>query len=264
MKTCTMYVAAALALATGSTAALGSITPVNWWRFDDVGSPTATDSVGGANGTLTGPGVMIPGGVAGGSLDLRNGGWADMGNILPNTAGDFSMSVWINTLDASSASTIIAGRHITGTFNGYMMRMNLDAGGYGVPGRASFYQSNSPANTAVGGPVLSDGAWHHLAASYQAGVALTLYVDGGVAASIGTTAIIGNTANFMVGGVYYSPTSTVISTFFGQIDDLQMYDRALTPGEVTFLRDNPGVAVPAPGAGALLAGVVLVGSRRRR
>jgi hypothetical protein len=262
MRAWLMSVCGGLVLCALAGQAAASIAPTNWWKFDDIGSGTASDSAGAAPGTLAGTAVMVPGGASAGALDLRNGGWASMGNILPNTGGDFSMSVWIKTNDGTSASTIVAGRHITGTFNGYMMRTNFD-GSYGATGLASFYQANSPGNTALGGPLVVDSAWHHLAATYQAGGTLSLYVDGGLAAAIPSTPIIGNAADFIVGGVFFSHTSSLINTFRGLIDDLQMYDRVLTPGEVGYLKDNPGAAIPAPG-GALLVGALALGAARRR
>ena len=158
-----------------------------------------------------------------------------------------------------------AGRHITGTFNGYMMRANADTGGYGIAGRASFYQSNSPGNTAVGTSTITDGVlWHHLVATYAAGGNLNLYVDGGLQATIPSQTIISNSANFIVGGVFSTPNSAIINSFNGLIDELQMYDRVLSPAEVQFLNNNPGSAIPAPGAAAVVGLAGLLSARRRR
>ncbi|MGH7133556.1 MAG: LamG domain-containing protein [Phycisphaerales bacterium] len=260
------FVTAALAILSCAPVASASITPTNWWTFNQTGSGTALDAAGGANGTLAGPAVMAAGGISNGCLDVREGGWANMGNILPETGGaSFSMSVWIATSSTSTSSTIIAGRHITGTFNGYMMRVNADTGGYGIATRASFYQSNSPANTAVGTSDVTDGVlWHHLVATYAAGGNLNLYVDGALQASIPTQTINANAANFIVGGVFSTPNSAIINSFNGLIDELQMYDRAITPAEVEFLRTHPGQAIPAPGAAAAIGLTGLLTARRRR
>lgn len=258
---------AAIAVVTGLSASVASatITPINWWTFDQTGSSTALDAVGGASGALAGPAVMALGGISGAALDVREGGWADMGNILPMTGGvNFSMSVWVNTTSTANSSTIIAGRHRTNSFNGYMMRANADTAGYGAATRASFYQSNSTSNTAVGTTSITDGAWHHLVATYTAGGNLNLYVDGGLQASITSRTINANTAPFVVGGAFFAPSNSVINAFNGRIDDLQIYDRAISDAEVEFLRNNPGQAIPAPGTVALLAIGGLGALRRRR
>lgn len=260
-------VAALCAVVSGvcGSAALATVGPVAWWKFDNVGSGTASDSAGAASGTLVGPAVMINGGIAGGALDTRNGGWADMGNVFPMLGTSFSMSLWIKTTDASSASTIIAGKHSTGTFNGYMMRANRDTANYGVATRASFYQSNSPANTAVGTSSVTDGSWHHLTAVYVLGGNLSLYVDGGLQATIGTVGIINNSAQFVVGGAFTPSASAVVNYYRGLVDELQLFDRALTPAEVTFLKNNPGATIPAPAGAAIVGlGLVSLGRRRRR
>ena len=50
----------------------------------------------------------------------------------------------------------------------------------------------------------------------------------------------------------------------GLIDELQMYDRVLSPAEVQFLNNNPGSAIPAPGAAAVVGLAGLLSARRRR
>ena len=59
----------------------------------------------------------------------------------------------------------------------------------------------------------------------------------------------------------------VANQFTGSVYDIQMYDDALSGGEVGFLRDNAGTAIPEPGSYALIGGclaLVLVMLRRRR
>ncbi|MDX2132659.1 MAG: LamG domain-containing protein [Planctomycetota bacterium] len=244
--------------------ASASITPINWWTFDEVGSSVALDSAGTAPGALAGASAMIAGGVAGGALDVRSGGWANMGDVLPLTGTNFSMSVWIQTTVADGTSTAIVTRHNTGTFNGHMMRLNQDGAGYGLPGRASYYQSNSPAQTAVGTSTVTDGAWHHLLATYDISGNLSLYVDGLLEASIGSTPILGNDAPFVVGGAFFTPSGAIVNTFNGLVDDLQVYDRVLAADEIVFLAQNPGSAVPAPGITGTVLVAGLLASRRRR
>lgn len=258
-----MKLVAAMALLgfAGSALAQG---PVNWWRFDEAGGTTAFDSAGSANGTLGGNAVFVNPSVSGRSLDVTNFGWADMGSILPLTSGAFSFQAWVRTTNTSSNSTVIAGRHITGTFNGYMLRANQDTASYGAPGAASFYQSNSPANTVVGSSNIADGNWHHVLATYTPGGTANLYVDGSLQASLASQPIIANSANFIVGGVFFTPSSAVVGTFSGLIDDVQVYDYALTQAQVTFLFNNPGAAVPAPGVAGLIALAGITSARRRR
>jgi len=237
--------------------------PIAWWTFDQTGSGTALDSAGSVHGTLAGPAAMIAGGISGGALDTRNGGWSDMGNNFAMAGTAFSMQTWILTESTASTSSIIAGKHTTGHFNGYMMRTNLDGGGYGTASKASFYQSNSQANTAVGLTTVTDGVWHHLVATYSPGGSLHLYVDGMLDATLAAQPIIGNSSPFMVGGVFSTPHNALINAFDGLIDEVQLYDYVLSPEQVRQLHQNPGTAIPAPGTAlAMILGLATI--RRRR
>ncbi len=79
--------------------------------------------------------------------------------------------------------------------------------------------------------VVNDGIWHHAALSYD-GANLKLYLDGAVVANIPEGA----------GGVFYSQESQVLNIgystdgtdrwFNGSIDEVRIYDRALTEAEL--------------------------------
>jgi hypothetical protein len=111
----------------------------------------------------------------------------------------------------------------------------------------------------------TDGGWHHIAATYEPNTAMRLYIDGvevsnlttGVYSSIvtkpNTSFTIGNLA------VLSNVTTTGLSREInGGIDDVQLYSEALTAGQVAFLYDNAGLAVPEP-ASALMAIVAFAG-----
>jgi len=247
---------------TSVAAATGS--PLAWWKFDEASGTTAADQ-GPFNitGTLSGGASFAPG-ISGNSVFLPGGptDFVNMGLFLQNLGTDFSLQAWIKTTNRSSASTIVVGRHDTGYFNGYMMRVNQDLATYGATDRASFYQSNSPANTAVGTSVVTDGVWHHLLATYQAGGSLTLWVDGVAQAVIPASAIGGNSVPFMVGGV--TSAGNQINAFAGYVDEAQYYDYTLSPAQVQFLANNPGAAIPSPAAFALAGAAGLLAAARRR
>lgn len=253
-------------IASASMASLAAAqSPTNWWRFDETSGAIAADSAGSNNGILGGNAVFVGGGVSGNALDVTNFGWAGMGDILPMTGTSFTISAWFRTSDTSANSTIIAGRHYTGTFNGYMLRINQDLAGYGTSGRGSFYQSNSPANTVVGTSTVTNGVWHHMLATYTVGGTTTLYIDGIAEGTLPSQTINPSAFSaFIVGGVVSSLTNSIVGTFSGLIDDVQIYDFALTPGQASFLAANPGRALPTPGAGVLLVGGMMHSTRRRR
>lgn len=253
---------AALATLTVATSVLAQNSPVAWWKFNEAGGVSALDS-----GTLGVDGVLqgacgFTAGVSGNAISIPGGigDFVNMGNVLPMVGTSFSMQAWMRTTNATSANTIAVGKHNAGTFNGYMMRLNYD-GQYGLAQRAQFYQSNSPANTAVGTSVVTDGVWHHLLATYTLGGQLRLYVDGNLERTIAAQSIISNSVAFLVGG--YTVSGVQRNGFQGELDEVQLYDYALTADQVTYLADHPGAAIPAPASGVALLGLVAIGRRRR-
>lgn len=84
---------------------------------------------------------------------------------------------------------------------------------------------------------LSTGSWHHVAGIYEPGVRVALYIDGiKVAENLtGVPASIMNNPQF-VGTDLRSPGANY--NWNGQVDELKIYDRALSPTEVAGLYGN--------------------------
>jgi hypothetical protein len=112
--------------------------------------------------------------------------------------------------------------------------------------------------------LLNDDAWHHVAAVQSGGTlgTVSLYIDGvlqGVAyngANGSSTAIntIAGTNTVTIGGSTHATTYN----FLGSIDEVRIYDEALTQEQVQALMvPEPSAALLAVAAGGLLA-------RRRR
>jgi hypothetical protein len=110
------------------------------------------------------------------------------------------------------------------------------------------------------------GKWTHLVASRDATGLLSIYSDGSLIGQWSSTVDPAADCfqDLLIGAYWYVPTpaTAVIANFFtGAIDDVMIYNRALTPGEI----GDPSV-IPAPGAlllGSLGLGVVSWLRRRR-
>ncbi len=113
-----------------------------------------------------------------------------------------------------------------------------------------------------------DGAYHHFALTFDAGV-VRIYQDG---VQLGADAFVSpapvNLIQDLQFGEDLPPTSQLDQPFEGFADDILVLDRALAPGEVALLAAN-GAAwfVPEPGTAILLGlgllGLVRVGRPRR-
>ncbi|MDB5319803.1 MAG: hypothetical protein JWN40_1434 [Phycisphaerales bacterium] len=79
----------------------------------------------------------------------------------------------------------------------------------------------------------------------------SLYVDGVLQSSFTLfNPVTANTAPFIAGG--YNNAGTPINAYAGLIDEIRVFDNALTPADVQSLFTNPA-AVPEPAAALLIA-----------
>jgi hypothetical protein len=108
-------------------------------------------------------------------------------------------------------------------------------------GAMSFYvyDGSSAALSPDGGETIWDGAWHHLAGTYD-GATVRLYVDGveaGTGAPAARTIAYGlGDSNDLVIGNY--PVSQCGASFAGDIDEVKVWDGALAAADIARLRDG--------------------------
>lgn len=95
---------------------------------------------------------------------------------------------------------------------------------------------------AVGGTVMSaitntpfpDAKWHNIAVTYNAGT-LNMYIDGVLDRTAAlATAPVATTSNFSIGAQYITKTN-IVNLFKGDIDELRMWNRSLSPTEIRFV-----------------------------
>ena len=112
---------------------------------------------------------------------------------------------------------------------GDYFRLRLDNGG--TTARTSYYNGTTWVDLDY--PITLAGAgWHHFAATLNAGDALKLYINGNevaTASAPGTINYSGQGTTTRIGS--HGNTNTTFD-FDGRIDDVRIYDRAMTPEEV--------------------------------
>ena len=194
--------------------------------FDDSGNNN--------HGVLTGmdPGTdWVP---SGGKLALDFDGSNDyvaLGSGLAK-AGSFSVAGWANVATGYGTNPQICSRAIYGGNypQNWMLFIRTDEGTaqYALQTTDSFgvrYQIK-------GGGLVQTNVWTHVCASYNINGA-NLYINGNPVAvtTVGTpnaTPVAGQVVNI---GAY----ANVTNFFNGQLDDLRIYNRALTPSEINLL-----------------------------
>ena len=189
----------------------------------------------------TGPRVA---GVLGNALHLNGSGEYV---VLPNglTTGltsDYTISVWVNPTENRAWSRIIDfgtgttfNMFLTAAANGNSVRFAITTGGGGAE-----QQITRPG-------LLPTNTWTHLAVTVS-GTTGTLFVNGAPAATNPAMTLhpsnLGNTTQNWIGRSQYGDP-----LLNGTVDDLQIYDRALSAGEIATLAGPP----PTQGSGNVLA-----------
>ncbi|MHC4740664.1 MAG: LamG domain-containing protein [Planctomycetota bacterium] len=210
---------------------------LGWWKLDGGIAPgMAFDSSGHANhGTLNGGPEFIAGRIDQ-ALDLDGiNDYVGTGKSLLSGLSQFTLAGWV------SAGNPGAGR--VGLFG------QNDALEFGFQG------GGLNCWTPDGGDVLAEWThpnltWHHVAAVGD-GTNLIVYIDGVSAATGGTaTGSYGSSAygfNIGGGGVWDAGGNW----FFGQIDDVRAYKRALSAREIKIIGGLTSASNPDPADGAI-------------
>lgn len=199
---------------------------------------TPDSSANGLNGTVVGDPAFVEGvDILAIELDGVDD-YVDCGNpsILDFGTGDFTISAWIN-MTAIERGTIYA----KGGDNSGGVRYTLAMGEANDNKMTLTTDDDSTKVQALGDTVVNDGAWHHVV-GVRSGTDLFVYVDGVLD---GTNTVpegydLSGTsqANALIGAITDArdATGATLEKFFaGAIDDLRIYNRALSAQEVLFL-----------------------------
>lgn len=253
----------AMTLAISMMAINAQASLIGYWNLNETAGPTAADSSpSGADGTI-GAGVTLnqpsthPGfgtaarfdGTTGQSMGVINVGNAPFGSLQNN----ITIAAWINPDQTGGV------RRVWG-IDGPGAPQNAGYG-FGLQGSGLRFTTFGVKdyNIGVAGGIQT-GTWTHVAAVMDGNNDVTFYVNG---ASIGTIthSAPGNTTNaddFTIGGGSFFAQER----FVGLIDEVRVYDMALTGDQIAALT-RP---VPEPATAALSmisVGAVLTMRRRR-
>ncbi len=194
---------------------------VGHWKLNETSGATAYDSSGNANdGTLIGDPHWVQGKLQGALQFDGIDDYVDCGNdsSLGITA-EITLGVWVKTNDAANGQHnpyVTKGDHSYGIK--HHTSNNIEYFIYDGGWQVARYPVDSTFN----------GVWHHLAGTYD-GSELRLYIDGTLVTTVAHSGTIASSPfNVNIG------RNTEASTRFyeGALDDVRIYNRALSAGDV--------------------------------
>ncbi|MCL4354800.1 DUF2341 domain-containing protein [Patescibacteria group bacterium] len=225
--------------------------PIGWWKFDECQGATAHDSAGnGMDGSITIGGTAPQTTVgtcvspADGSGAWYNGRVGKFNSSLNLEADDF-VTVQHNALQAPSSITV-AGWIKFKNNNNWMM---INKGNAGTNGAYYIYGDNLTSNnwtifSAAAARfdcnlgALATGSWYFLVGTFDASSGkMNCYVNGNLKNTTNGASLGTNSTNLLFGK--YNPGDYFTD---GQIDDIRIYNYALTPYQVKQVM-NQGAAV---------------------
>ncbi len=163
-----------------------------------------------------------------------------------NNPQDFSVASWVRTSSASGHNFVGFEKMRASPSTNYDRLLYVD-----LDGKVRFALFTGTQTTIPSTNAVTDGVWHHVIGTHSsAGGVMKMYVDGVLQGTVnGVTAENwGSPGYWKIGGYSNNawPRGAGHGYFTGDIDDVRVYDHALSVGEVSDLYGS-GVAV---GAGA--------------
>jgi hypothetical protein len=252
------------------TSATGNVTQglVGWWKLDDGSGTVAKDSSSNPHDGIlvNGPvwtkipgrdevclqlngayeygysGAMLRGAEmnGGGGRGPNQGQYVSLGNILQGSYTQLSIACWVKHPSSGWENIVERGNWDSPDGIGLMM----DYQGQTV--RFGFYQAP---NTVGSKATVQDDQWHHVVGTLSktksdGGLIYSIYVDGkldntATGPSIGIVAA--TTLGWAIGARYDGTYG-----YRGLIEDVRIYDRALSPSEVQTIYEERNHGEPLP------------------
>lgn len=196
---------------------------VGWWKFDEGKGTLAMDSSGNGNhGEIAGATWVKA--KAGSALRFDGDGafvCVEHSDVL--TPDEFTIEAWVKPASAVSTDRgpMIVSKY-GGNWRGYMLLLEGRSGKPGI-----HIDTPQAEETAVAPEALKLGQWHHLAGTYD-GQAAKIYVNGKLQGSVDAQITHDQGRPLTIG-----KASWVDQAYFaGVIDEVKVYDRALTAMEI--------------------------------
>jgi hypothetical protein len=233
----------------------GAVGLMAHWQLNETTGTSAGDVSGNANhGALTGGPTWTTGKVAGGlSFDgvddiINAGSGGTLDNVVAQGGGGMTVAAWIyaNSMGESGDGRIVAKG--TSTAGGWHFKL-------GGTNQVEFVVEHGTTNLTRRSAVnaISTGAWQHVSATWTGSATATnvkIYVGGVEVSSYDiTTNGVGARVDDAAANLYIGNESGSGRTFSGVLDEIRIYNRVLTVGEIQALANPPDIATTGLPAG---------------
>jgi hypothetical protein len=218
--------------------------PVALWAFDN----NVDDSAGGNNGIINGnPGYVA--GMFNQAISLDGDDYVDCGNsdILNFAAGDWTVCAWIKTTqsgtgDENKGTVFANGGDQTGGIR-YTLALNETQSG-NITLTTDDDTTKAQATSSI---LVNDDAWHHVV-GIRNGTGLQVYVngvlDGTNTVPVGYDLSGTSQHNAYIGAITDFTNGSLIKYFVGLIDDVRIYDYALSQAEIMSVMGQSELYIP--------------------
>ncbi len=201
------------------------------YEFEEGVGSFGADSTGNNSGTIVAPTWSTDSAVGNYALDFSAdlsgaNSWFFAGDhtTLDFGAGDFTISFWMKSGVVPGSSVQVVSQSSGGPDGFNFFTDNFGDVNFGVNGGITFAEN------------VHDNNWHLITGVKTAG-ALTLYHNGAFERSGTTSGGVGSSLDFRVGA-----TGSNSNDFEGLIDDVRIYNRALSPADVSELYNTVNTA----------------------
>jgi hypothetical protein len=191
------------------------------WKFNEGAGETAFDSLGGRHAAIRGNPVWVAGSF-GKALQLDgDGDYLEVGRI-PGLSAEQTKMLWIYIKSLASDGVYLIDEGGSGNNNWVEL---YDPNGDGKPHIRAGFDSF---NYIDGKARMKTGCWYHIAIVTKASGNLAIYINGQLDNSASEMSADNRPQAIVIG----ADAATKTGCFNGMIDDVAIYDRALTAGQV--------------------------------
>ncbi|MBK8756846.1 MAG: PKD domain-containing protein [Actinomycetales bacterium] len=230
--------------------ALLADSPVHYWRMNDSGS-TLADALGDwhgiyADGTTKGQaGALLSETDTAAAFNGTSTGYAVTATSVPTLApATFSVEAWFKTSSTAGGKIVGWGNATNASSTSYDRHIYINGSG-----QLTFGVYAGATKTLTSGTGYNDGQWHHVVGAVDQAAGMTFYVDGRrIGALNGAIKAEQKTGYWHIGGDTLGTWPNAPSNRYldGTIDEVAVYQTALTPAQVAAHYTASGRTVPNP------------------